>query len=73
MDTFLTEEFGSQSAFDGAEELDLMVDLLFRRKNHLSVCLAYASFIQRFPNGVEQLRPSTRQLVKGSLGKLLMH
>ncbi|MGI4827850.1 MAG: hypothetical protein ACRYFU_06640 [Janthinobacterium lividum] len=73
MDTLLTEEFGSQFAFDGAQELDLMVDLLSRRNDHLDVCLAYASFIQRFPNSSMELRPGTRQLVKGSLEKLLVH
>lgn len=71
MDTLLTEEFGSQFAFDEAQELDLMVDLLFRRKDHLNICLAYASYIQRFPDGDQRLGPGTRQLVSASLGKLL--
>lgn len=72
MDTLLTEEFGSQFAFEGAEELDLMIDLLFRRNDHLGVCFAYASFVQRSPGDLDQLRPGTHHLVKGSLAKLLV-
>lgn len=73
MDTLLTEEFGSQFAFDEAQELDLMVDLLFRRNDYLNVCLAYASFTQRFPDGLKRSGPATRQLVTASLAKLLGH
>lgn len=53
MDTLLTEEYGSQFAFDEAQELDLMVDLL-RRKDHLNACLACASFTLRLPDGFQQ-------------------
>lgn len=73
MDTLLTEESGSQFVFDEAQELDLMVDLLFRRNDHLNVCLAYASFTQRFPDGLKRPGPATRQLVTASLAKLLVH
>ena len=73
MDAFLTEEFGSQFAFNEVQELDLMVDLLYRRNEHLNVCLAYASFTQRFPDGFTRSGPGTRELVTASLTKLLVH
>lgn len=73
MGKLLTEEFGSQFAFDEVQELDLMVDLLSRRNEHLNVCLAYASFTQRFPEGYTRSRYATRQLVQASLAKLLVH